>query len=220
MSASTQRHLGGGAGQFLGSVGVGLAGGIVGTVVLWMLLRKLRLGEVLGTSAQLATVIGVAAVCDTIREDTGLIAAIAIGLAVSNMRGFDIPARRPFFETLVQLVIGLLFVSISATVTPASLRHLVLPAVGLVAALVVFARPLIAAISTVRTDLTKGEFIVATVTIYGLTAAPAARLTGVLNPPRARPLLIGGDPWVIDLATTLRSAGLEVLNLRPGGPRR
>ena len=43
------------------------------------------------------------------------------------MRGFDIPARRPFFETLVQLIIGVLFVAISATVTPASLRHLVLP---------------------------------------------------------------------------------------------
>ena len=34
------------------------------------------------------------------------------------MRGFDLPARRPFFETLVQLIIGLLFISISATVTP------------------------------------------------------------------------------------------------------
>jgi hypothetical protein len=50
-----------------------------------------------------------------------------MGLAAANMRGFDIPARRPFFETLVQLIIGVLFVAISATVTPASLRHLVLP---------------------------------------------------------------------------------------------
>jgi hypothetical protein len=32
----------------------------------------------------------------------GLIAAIVMGLAVANLRGFDVPARRPFFETLVQ----------------------------------------------------------------------------------------------------------------------
>ena len=49
----------------------------------------------------------------------GLIAAIVMGLAVANLRGFDVPARRPFFETLVQLIIGVLFISISATVTAA-----------------------------------------------------------------------------------------------------
>ena len=73
------------------------------------------------------------------------------------MRSFDIPARRPFFETLVQLVIGLLFVSISATITPASLRHLVLPTIGLVAVLVLAVRPVVAALATLRTELSRGE---------------------------------------------------------------
>jgi hypothetical protein len=41
---------------------------------------KLRLGEVPGTSAQLACVIGVAAACDITREDAGLLAAIVMGL--------------------------------------------------------------------------------------------------------------------------------------------
>ena len=73
-----------------------------------------------------------------------------MGLAVANMRGFDIPARRPFFETLVQLIIGVLFISISATVTPQSLRHLILPTLGLVAVLVLVARPLVAFASTLQ----------------------------------------------------------------------
>jgi hypothetical protein len=38
--------------SFLIGVGTGLAGGIIGTAALWLLLRKLRLGEVFGTSAQ------------------------------------------------------------------------------------------------------------------------------------------------------------------------
>jgi hypothetical protein len=40
----------------------------------------------------------VAAGCDILREDTGLIAAIFMGLALANQRGFDIPARRPIFR--------------------------------------------------------------------------------------------------------------------------
>jgi len=157
VSASTRKGPGSQLLQFAASVGVGLAGGVIGTALLWLLLRRLRLGEVLGTTAQLATVIAVAAACDVVREDAGLLAAIFMGLALANRRGFDIPSRRPFFETLVQLIIGLLFISISATVTPASLRHLVLPTLVLVAVLVLVARPAAASASTLRTDLTKGE---------------------------------------------------------------
>jgi hypothetical protein len=38
-----------------------------------------------------------------------------------------------------------------------------------------------------------------------------ARRLHVTRPARTRPLLVGGDPWVIDLARALRSAGLEVV---------
>jgi len=251
--ASTRKGPGSQLGQFAASVGVGVAGGVIGTALLWLLLRKLRLGELLGTTAQLAAVIAVAAACDVIREDTGLIAAIFMGLALANRRGFDIPSRRPFFETLVQLIIGVLFISISATVTPASLRHLLLPTLGLIAVLVLVARPIVAFASTLGTDLNKGErafigwmaprgivaaatastfaaglvakgvggagkilpvtfvVIVATVTLYGLTAAPAARRLGVSRPGRSRPLLVGGAAWVVDLGRALQSAGLEVV---------
>jgi NhaP-type Na+/H+ or K+/H+ antiporter len=251
--ASTSKGPGSQLAQFAASVGVGVAGGVIGTALLWLLLRKLRLGEVLGTTAQLAAVIAVAAACDVIREDTGLIAAIFMGLALANRRGFDIPSRRPFFETLVQLIIGVLFISISATVTPASLRHLLLPTLALVAVLVLVARPIVAFASTLRTDLTKGErafigwmaprgivaaatastfaaglvakgiggagkilpatfvVIVATVTLYGLTAVAAARRLGVARPGRTRPLLVGGSAWVVDLGRALKSAGLEVV---------
>jgi len=50
---------------------------------------------VLGTTSQLACVVAVTAVCDIARDDAGLTAAVLMGLAVANMRGFDIPARRP-----------------------------------------------------------------------------------------------------------------------------
>jgi hypothetical protein len=163
---------------------------------------------------------------------------------------------------LVQLIIGVLFVAISATVTPESLKHIVLPTLGLVAVLVLVTRPVVAFFATIGTELTRGEraftgwmaprgivaaatastfgatlaaahvggaskilpvaflVIVATVAIYGLTAVPVARRLGVTRPARSRPLLIGGDPWAIDLARALRIAGLDVLMWAPSDGQR
>jgi hypothetical protein len=53
--------------------------------------------------------------------------------------------------------------------------------------------------------------IVATVMLYGLTALPVARWLGVRRSARSRPLLVGGDPWAVELGAALRSAGLDVL---------
>jgi NhaP-type Na+/H+ or K+/H+ antiporter len=155
--ASTSGGIGHPVGLFLLSLAIGAGGATVGVALLWLCLCKLDLDDVLGTMAQLACVVGVAAGCDMIRDDTGLIAAILMGLAVANLRAFDVPAKRPFFETLVQLIIGILFVAISATVTPQSLHGLVLPTIGLVAVLVLITRPLVAYLATIRTELTRGE---------------------------------------------------------------
>ncbi|MEW1691245.1 cation:proton antiporter [Streptomyces sp. NPDC091265] len=240
-------------GQFLISMGVGIAGGAVGTALLWLTLRKLRLGEMLGTLAQLATVILVSAGCDIARDDTGLIAAIVTGLAVTNLPGLDMPARRPFFGTLVQLIIGLLFISISSAVTPASVVPVLIPSLVLIVILVFVVRPLVAFCASWGTTLTGGEWrflgwmaprgivaastasafaatlvqkglpgaakilpitflvIVGTVLLYALTAAPVARKLGVVRTSRTRPLLVGGEPWVIGLGEALESAGLDVL---------
>ncbi|MFI6448555.1 cation:proton antiporter [Kitasatospora sp. NPDC050543] len=239
--------------EFAVSTAVGLAGGAVGAFLLWLLLRYLELGEVLGTTVQFAAVIGVSAGCDAARDDTGLIAAIVMGMALANLPGLDIPARRPFFDTLVSLIIGVLFVSISATVTPQSLKHVVLPTLGLAAVLVLVVRPLVAVLATAGTDVRGGQrwfigwmaprgivaastastfsaglvsegvggaqkilpatftVIVTTVMLYGLTAFPMARRLGVLRPARSRPLLVGGDPWAVDLGQALFAAGLDVL---------
>ena len=253
VSASTQRHVGTGVARFLESTATGLAGGVLGAGLLWLLFRCLRLGELLGTTVQLAAVVGVAALSDVLREDTGLISAVVMGLAVANLPRIDAPARLPFFETLVSLIIGVLFISISATVTPQSLRHVALPAIALAAVLVLVARPVAALLSTLGTDLSGPErgfvgwmaprgivaastastfsaalvgdgihgaskilpatfvVIVVTVTVYGLTASTVARRLGVTRPARSQPLLVGGEPWVIELGRVLTSLGLEVL---------
>ena len=253
LESGRQVRVGSAAVHILTSAGVGVLGGALGTAVLWLLLSRLGLGEVLGTATQLSVVVGVAAACDIVRDDAGLIAAIMIGTAMSTLPGLDLPVRKPFFETLVSLVIGVLFIAISATVTPASLRHVAGPALLLTVVLVLAVRPLVAFLSTLGGDLDTGEraflgwmaprgivaastastfsaslaekgiggaqrilpatfvVIVATVLVYGLTAVPVARRLGVTVPDRSRPLLIGGDPWVIELGRRMAELGLRVL---------
>jgi NhaP-type Na+/H+ or K+/H+ antiporter len=240
-------------GMFFGSMAVGLTGGLAGVGLLWLTLRRLRLGGTLGTLAQLATVVAVSAGCDMVLDDTGLIAAIATGIAVANLPGFDMPARRPFFETVVQLVIGLLFISISASVEPKAVASVLLPSLALIVALVLVVRPVVSLVSAAGTDVGSGErafigwmaprgivaastaatfsaslvdkglsgadkilpitflVIVGTVLVYALTARPVAVRLGVGRSARSRPLLVGGAPWVIDLARSLGAAGLDVL---------
>ncbi|WP_328899045.1 cation:proton antiporter [Streptomyces sp. NBC_00441] len=173
--AGSRPGFGSGFGHFLASAALGLGAGAAGAGVLWMVLGRVRLSEELATSVQLAAVIGVAAACDALRDDTGLISAVVMGMALANLPGLELPTRRPFFETLVSLIIGLLFVSISATVTPESLRHVVLPSLALTALLVLVTRPLIAHLAAARTDVPARErWFVGWMAPRGIVAAATA----------------------------------------------
>jgi NhaP-type Na+/H+ or K+/H+ antiporter len=184
-------------------------------------LNKLRLRGPIATQAIVAIVVGTAALCDALRSDTGLIAAIVMGVALANLPVIDLPEDRQFFQTIVQLVIGLLFISISASVTTNSVAAVLWPTFVIIAGLVLVVRPAVAAASTLRTSLSRRErafigwmdprgivaastaatfgaplatagivgankllpatfvVIVGTVSVYGLSGAPIARLLGL-----------------------------------------
>ncbi len=176
---------------FLRSLGVGAVGGIGGTIILWLLLSKLKLRGVLATEAIVATVIGVAALCDACRDDTGLIAAIVMGVALANLHHIDLPEDRRFFKTVVQLVIGLLFISISATVATTKLEPVLGPTLLLVAGLVLAVRPLVATCATVRTTLSARErAFVGWMDPRGIVAASTAATFG---PPLAAAKIGGAE---------------------------
>ncbi len=69
----------------------------------------------------------VAGLCDAVQENTGLVAAIAMGFVLANMRDVVVDEDRPLLKTIVQLTFGVLFISVSATVTAGSLRGVVWP---------------------------------------------------------------------------------------------
>jgi NhaP-type Na+/H+ or K+/H+ antiporter len=240
------------AGRFSLSIGIGVAGGIVGTAVLWAALRKGRLPRTLMPAVQFAVVVAVATGCDALRDDSGLLASLIMGLALANLPNFRVPGRR-LLDTLVEPLLGVVLLSVAATISPRELGRVWLPALAVTAVLVLVARPFVALAATRHTDLTRRErlfagwmaprgvvaaaiaaavtgplaarglpeatkilpltflVIVVTVLLYGLTARRASQWLGVLRSPRSRPLLVGGEEWVIDLGQQLQTLGLDVL---------
>jgi NhaP-type Na+/H+ or K+/H+ antiporter len=159
---------------FAGRVGIGIAGAAVGLAVLWFL-NKIHVTGMLGIEAILATVVTVAAVCDAISADTGLIAAILMGVTFANIRNVHVFDDRPMLKTAVQLTIGLLFISISATVTPSSVRSVLWATLALVLCLVIVVRPIVAIIATRRTNLSRNERIfIGAMDPRGIVAASTA----------------------------------------------
>ena len=179
--ASAAGGTGAQAGQFALSIVIGLAGGIIGTAVLWVVLRKGRLPRTLMPPVQVAVVVAVATGCDALHDDSGLLAAIIMGLALANLPNFRVPGRR-LLETLVQPVLGIVLLTVAATITPHELSLVWLPALGVTGALVLVVRPLVALVATRKTDLTRRECLFAGwMAPRGVVAAAiAAAVTGPL----------------------------------------
>jgi NhaP-type Na+/H+ or K+/H+ antiporter len=142
------------AGLFLRAIAIGLAGGAVGLLLIWLGMKLAGGNHVLGTEVLLFAVVIATAVTNAVSDDAGLVSAVVMGMAAPLVVGGQIEEVKPFFATIVNASIGILFISISALVTPESLQGLVLPCLGMVAALVLVVRPLTALLLTVRGDLT------------------------------------------------------------------
>jgi NhaP-type Na+/H+ or K+/H+ antiporter len=235
------------------SIGTGLVVGAVGAAVLWLLLRGLqRAAPAQGVAAALMVVVGALVVADLIREDSGFLAATVIGIVLANQTQLDVSRVLAFQGTVVELLIAVLFVLISASVEPSQVWDLLPEGLALVAVMMLVLRPLTVAVGTWRSELTRAErafmallaprgivaaatasafglqlaqagvegaddilpisFIVifATVVLYGLTAAPVARLLGLTGAGENVVLVVGGNPWARAIALALKSAGLGV----------
>ena len=144
----------------LESIAVGLLAGALGAAVLWLLLREvLRSAPTMAVPVTLMIVVGTVAVSDVVRADTGFLAATVMGVSLRNQqwlavgRRVDVSSMLRFQETLVQLLIGVLFILIAASVTPGDVRGVLPEALVLVAVMALVIRPLAVALATWRSEL-------------------------------------------------------------------
>ena len=115
-----------------GTMLIGLGDGAVVAAIaapaLWLLLREAhRSAPRMVVPVTLMVVVAAVVTADLLRDDAGLAAAVLMGMVVANQRGIDISLSLfEFEETLVQLLVGVLFVLVAASVSVDEVRS-VLP---------------------------------------------------------------------------------------------
>jgi NhaP-type Na+/H+ or K+/H+ antiporter len=146
-------------GTMLLDLGVGALVAIVTAPTLWLLLRQAhRHAPRMVVPTTLMVVVAAVVAADLVRDDSGLIAAVVMGMVVNNQRRIDISLTLfEFEETLVQLLIGVLFVLVAASVSPHEVRSVMPEAAVLVALLIVVVRPAAVALATARSAFTLRE---------------------------------------------------------------
>jgi NhaP-type Na+/H+ or K+/H+ antiporter len=161
LAGETDIHIG----DFFGTILTGIGFGLVAAAALVFLLRRTRAPIHLRATAMLAVVLVAVGAADAVYSDAGLVTAIVVGAAVARAEGV-IPEGREvefsvFGDTLVQLLIGVLFVMLAARVDLGAVADLGLAGLALIAVLILVQRPLGVAASTSRTVLTHRERIFA-----------------------------------------------------------
>ncbi|MFM8829120.1 MAG: cation:proton antiporter [Actinomycetota bacterium] len=140
----------------IGRFFLGLAVAIVfaGIGLLLVYLGEMLVGRtlMLGTQVLLGGVILAAGLANIVTDNAGLLTALIMGIAaphVAKRMNRDITTVRPFFDTVVNIAIGVLFVGISALVPASALGPLVIPTLIVLAVLVLAVRPAVAFIATI-----------------------------------------------------------------------
>jgi NhaP-type Na+/H+ or K+/H+ antiporter len=152
-------------GDFFGTILCGLGFGIAAALATVLLLRHTRAPIHLRATAMLALMLVAVGAADAVYSDAGLVTAIVVGAAIARAEGV-IPEGREvefsvFGDTLVQLLIGVLFVMLAARVDLGAVADLGLAGLGLIAVLILVQRPASVAVSTIGTILTRRERIFA-----------------------------------------------------------
>ena len=120
-------------------------------------------------------------VADLLREDTGFVAATLMGITLGNQHilppswRVDVAAVLGFHEALVQLLIGVLFILIAASVSPEEVRHVLGKSLVLVVVMVLIARPLVVILAMWRSEFSVRERVfVAWLAPRGIVAGATA----------------------------------------------
>jgi NhaP-type Na+/H+ or K+/H+ antiporter len=240
-------------GTMLAGLAIGAAVGMAAAALLvWLVPWIQRNAPRQVVPAVLMVVVAALVGGDLLRNDAGFVATALAGVLLANQRRADLSATAEFQSSLVQVLIGVLFILISASVSPSAIKRVLPEALVLVAVMVLVVRPLAVAAATWRSPLplrerafaaglaprgivagaTASAFglqladaglagandilpiafvaILGTVVVYGLGAAPLARVLDVAGRGGTIVLVVGGNAHARTIATALAHAGVRV----------
>lgn len=197
IKASNTTSLADGVLIFIGGLVVAVVAAAIGTLLFTVGGLLVRGNRVLATEVLLGSVIVTAGLANAVSDDSGLLAALLMGIAaprVAKKFGASLDNGTPFFDTIVSIGIGVLFISIAALVPSATVMTVLWPTVAITAILMFVVRPIVAAICTAGAGLVRNERIfIGWMDPRGIVAAATASSVGAvlvsLNIPDAGELL-------------------------------
>lgn len=116
----------------------------------------------LGTQVLLGSVLLAAGLADSLNDDSGLLTALLMGVTAPRLAkkyGASLDAAKPFFNTIVTMGIGVLFITIAALVPSPTFTSLLLPTFVVVLILLFIVRPAVVAIGTARSGIARNDRI-------------------------------------------------------------
>ncbi|MCZ7528444.1 MAG: cation:proton antiporter [Acidimicrobiia bacterium] len=173
---------------------VGTVAGLLGAGLLVLVLKRYLVPDALHNALALGIVVAVFTGADRIQEESGLFAATVMGIALASQRITPVRHILEFSETLQILLISGLFIVLGARVETDGLSSVALGSVGLLAVLVLVARPLAVLVSTFRSRLGRRErlFLMA-MAPRGIVAAAVSSIFAIRLTELGRP---GADTLV------------------------
>ncbi|MFM1966232.1 MAG: antiporter NhaP2 [Actinomycetota bacterium] len=201
---------------FVGGILVAVVAATIGTALFVVGGRLVRGNPMLATQVVLGSVIVTAGLANLVSDDSGLLAALLMGMTaprVARKLGATTTQESPFFDTIVSIGIGVLFVSISALVPLDTVEAIWLPAVIVAVLLIVVQRPLVSLLCSIGAGLTREELaFIAVMDPRGIVAAATASSVGAMlvaaNVPGAQDLLPSA---FIIIAVTVTFYGLTAI---------
>ena len=162
---------------FAQQIVTGLVLGASSGYALGVILRRHWLPEYLRNMATLMVVLGVFALSDYIREESGLLTVTVMGVWLANMRNVDVEDILDFKETLSIVLISGLFIILAARLDFDQVMQLGWGALGVLLIMQFVARPLKILISTWGSSLNWRErALLSWVAPRGIVAAAIAAL--------------------------------------------
>jgi NhaP-type Na+/H+ or K+/H+ antiporter len=159
------------------TVVVGIAAGVAGAALITIALLRHAVPDNLVNSVTLMVVVLAFTSANLLRPEAGLFATVVMGVVLANQRRVSIRLIEHFEESLGLLILGALFIVLGASLDLDALGEYLVPSLGLLAVLVLVARPLTVLASTARTRLTgRDRLFLMAMMPRGIVAAAVAAL--------------------------------------------
>jgi NhaP-type Na+/H+ or K+/H+ antiporter len=157
-----------------------VAGGGIGLLaagIMVVLLQRYLIADELQNPVMLMAVIAATAGANAVQAESGLLAATVMGIALANQRIVSVRHILEFKESLRVLLIGTLFIVLAASLDVDDLTAIDVLDVVFLAVLIIVARPLAVAISSLGSSLTWQErAFIALMAPRGIVAASLASI--------------------------------------------